>query len=170
MSAELQPLRSEPLAAKLHVITRVTNRLQEHLVNACRRYFDRAPGWVLLTTRGRKTGLAREVLLPCERFAEGLIVISTYGRRANWFRNLERDPAVTVTCGGWRLPGRAEVVDDVERKQSLVTVHPFFVPAPVFPLNAIHRTLLRPLLVAFLRWWVRPRPVILIRCSGPPSA
>jgi deazaflavin-dependent oxidoreductase (nitroreductase family) len=169
MSAEPQPVRSEPLAAKLHVITRLTNRLQGHLVNACRRYFDRAPGWVLLTTRGRKSGLPREVLLPCERFAQGLIVISTYGRQANWLRNIERDAAVTVTCAGWRLPARAEVIDDVERKQSLITAHPFFAPLPVFPLNAIHRTLLRPLLVAFLRWWVRPRPVILIHCSSSPT-
>src|ERR1700687_4408732 len=75
---------SEPLIAKFHFITRITNRLQGVVVRVFRRYFERAPGWVLLTTRGRKSGLPREVLLPCERFEEGLLIISTYGSRSNW--------------------------------------------------------------------------------------
>ena len=155
----------EPFAARLHFVTRVTNRLQGFVVTALRRYFERAPGWVLLTTRGRTTGLPREVLLPCERFTEGLIIISTYARRSNWIRNIERDPAVTITCAGWVLPARAEIIDDVETKRSLVSAHPFFAPAPVIPINTIHITLLRPLLIAFLRRWVPPRPVVLVRAT-----
>jgi hypothetical protein len=95
-----------------------------------------------------------------------MIVISTYSRRSNWIRNIERDPAVQITCAGWILPARAEIVDDLETKQSLVTAHSFFAPAPIFPLNFIHITVLRPLTVAFLRWWVTHRPVILIRSDG----
>ena len=40
-----------------------------------RGYFERSPGWVLLTTLGRKTGLDREALVPCERSADAIIVI-----------------------------------------------------------------------------------------------
>jgi deazaflavin-dependent oxidoreductase (nitroreductase family) len=161
----------EPFAARLHFITRVTDRLQTYvIIKVFRRYFERAPGWLLLTTRGRKTGLPREVLLPCERFREGLIIISTYGRRSNWIRNLEGDSAVTVICGGWALPARAEIIDDVKTKRSLVSAHPFFPPAPVFPINTIHVTLLRPITIALLRWWVTSRPVVLIRLALPSSA
>jgi deazaflavin-dependent oxidoreductase (nitroreductase family) len=153
----------EPLVARFHFVTRLTSRVQAIFVKLLRRYFVRVPGWVLLTTRGRRTGLPREVLLPCERFHDGMIVISTYGRRSNWIQNIERDPAVQITCAGWVLPTRAEIVDDVETKRALVTAHPFFPPAPVFPLNLIHITVLRPLTIAFLRRWVVHRPVIVIR-------
>ena len=128
-----------------------------------RRYFERAPGWVLHTTTGRKTGLPREVLLPCERFPGGMIILSTYGTRSNWMRNVARDPNVTVTSAGWVLDARAEIVDDLETKRHLVTAHPFFAPAPFGFLNVLHRTLLRPLMIAFLRWWVSNRPVVIVR-------
>ena len=153
---------TEPLVARFYFVTRFTSRLQALLVRLLRRYFVRAPGWILLTTRGRRTGLPREVLLPCERFQDGILVISTYDRRSNWIRNIERNPAVQITSAGWVLPARAEIVDDLETKRALVTAHPFFPPAPVFPLNLIHITLLRPLTIAFLRRWVVHRPVILI--------
>ena len=109
-------------------------------------------------------------MLPCERFREGLIIISTYGRRSNWIRNIEGDAAVAVTCAGWSLPARAEIIDDLETKRSLVSAHPYFPPAPVFPINTIHVTLLRPVTIALLRWWVTARPVVLIRLAFAPSA
>jgi deazaflavin-dependent oxidoreductase (nitroreductase family) len=158
---------TEPFAARLHFVTRYTSRVQNVLVRVFRRYFERAPGWVLLTTRGRKTGLPREVLLPCERFADGLLILSTYARRSNWMRNLAREPAVRITAGGLVLAARAEIVDDLEAKRALVTAHPFFAPAPFGLLNALHRTLLRPLTVAFLRRWVTDRPVVVVRPVGP---
>ncbi|MGH7818183.1 MAG: nitroreductase family deazaflavin-dependent oxidoreductase, partial [Candidatus Binatia bacterium] len=124
---------------------------------------ERAPGWVLLTTRGRRTGIPREVLLPCERMHDGLFVISTYGFQSNWIRNVAEDPRVSVTAAGWVLPGRAEIVRDLDAKRALVAAYPFFPAAPVGPLNWLHRTLLRPLTKAFLRWWVTSRPVVVIR-------
>jgi deazaflavin-dependent oxidoreductase (nitroreductase family) len=136
---------------------------QNAIVRLFHRYFEQAPGWVLLTTRGRKTGLPRRVLLPCERFPGGLIISSTYGRRSHWIRNIAKDPAVQITSGGWVLSGRAEIVEDLERKLALVSEHPFFPPAPVAPLHAVLRTVLRPLLVGLLRLWVRPRPLVVIR-------
>jgi deazaflavin-dependent oxidoreductase (nitroreductase family) len=157
---------TEPLVARFYFVTHFTSRVQAMLVRRFRRYFVRAPGWVLLTTRGRRTGLLREVLLPCERFQDGILVISTYDRRSNWIRNIERNPAVQITCAGWVLPAHAEIVDDLETKRALVTAHPYFPPAPVLPLNLIHITLLRPLTIAFLRRWVVHRPVILIRPAG----
>jgi deazaflavin-dependent oxidoreductase (nitroreductase family) len=154
---------AEPLAARLYFIPRLIRWPQTVIVRLFRRYFERAPGWMLLTTTGRKTRLPREVLLPCERFADALFTISTYGRRSDWIRNILNDPDVQVTCAGWRVRARAEVIDDLEAKQAIVSAHPFFPAAPIAPLNFLHRTLLRPIWVPFLRWWVRSRPVVVIR-------
>jgi len=155
--------RREPLAAYLHFIPLALRRPQNALVRLFRHYLERAPGWVLLTTTGRKTGLPREVLLPCERTPDALILISTYGWRAHWLRNIQHDPVVRVTGGALLLEGRAEIVEDVERKRAIVAADPFLPLAPFSWVHAIARTLLRPLLVLFLRRWVTPRPVVLVR-------
>ncbi len=153
----------EPFAARLHFIPMAMRGPQNALVRVLRRYFERAPGWVLLTTRGRKSGLPREVLLPCERSAEFLLVISTYGWRAHWLRNIQRDPDVRVSCGGWIASAHAEIVEDLDQKRSLAQAHPFFPPAPFALVHAVLRTLLRPVLVRLLRIWVAPRPMVVIR-------
>jgi deazaflavin-dependent oxidoreductase (nitroreductase family) len=170
----------EPFAARLHFIPMALRRPQNALVRLLRRYFERAPGWVLLTTRGRKTGLPREVLLPCERSSGLLVIISTYGWRSHWIRNIQRNPEVQVTCAGWLVSGRAEIVEDLDRKRSLVRAHPFFPVAPFAVVHAVLRTLLRPVLVRLLSLWVAPRPVVVIRperegagsprtAAGPPE-
>jgi deazaflavin-dependent oxidoreductase (nitroreductase family) len=156
-------MTQEPFAARLHFVATAIRRPQAALVGFLRRYFERAPGWVLLTTTGRKTGLPREVLLPCERSRDAVIVISTYGWRSHWIRNLKRDPRARITAGGWVLSGRAEVIEDLERKYSIVGENPFFPAAPFAIVHAVLRTLLRPLLVRFLRRWVSPRPIVVIR-------
>ncbi len=155
--------QARPLAANLHFLPRALKPVQDGLTRLLRRYFEQAPGWVLLTHTGRKTGLPREVLLPCERWGDHLYVISTYGRQSDWIRNIARNSAVKVTAAGWVLAAQAEIVDDLEAKQAVVSAHPFFVPLPIAPLNLLHRTLLRPLSVGFLRWWVRRRPIVVIR-------
>ena len=156
-------VRPEPFAARLHFIPRAIRRLQSAIIRLVRRYFEQAPGWVLLTTTGRRTGVPREVLLPCERTHDALIVISTYADRSDWMRNIRRDPRVRVTCGRWVIRARAEVVDDLETKRAIVSAHPFFAPMPFTWLNLLHRTVLRLPMVTFLRWWVRLRPVVVIR-------
>jgi deazaflavin-dependent oxidoreductase (nitroreductase family) len=158
-----QPAPPEPFAARLHVIPRTIRPVQAAIVRTFRRYFEQAPGWVLLTTTGRRSGLPREVMLPCERTPEFLYILSTYGRRSNWIRNLERRPAVRITAAGWVLDATAEIVDDLAAKQALVTARPFFAPMPFGWLNWLHRTVLRIPMVAFLRWWVRSRPIVVVR-------
>jgi deazaflavin-dependent oxidoreductase (nitroreductase family) len=159
----MQRNESQPFAARLHFLPRAIRPIQHTIVRVFRRYFEQAPGWVLLTTTGRRTGLPREVLLPCERWRDAMIVISTYGFQSDWIRNMRRNPRVTVTCAGWVLPARAEIVEDLAAKRSIVLMHPFFAPAPFGVLNFLHRTVLRPLTLLFLRWWVKRRPVVVIR-------
>ncbi len=160
----------EPFGARLHFLPRLIRPIQGAIVGAFHSYFERAPGWMLLTTRGRRTGLPREVLLPCVRTPSEIITMSTYGRRSDWIRNLAKEPAVRVTCAGRVVPARAEIVDDLARKRALVTAHPFFAPAPFVIVNAVVLTLFRPLWVAFLRRWVRMRPVVVLHLDEPTTA
>jgi deazaflavin-dependent oxidoreductase (nitroreductase family) len=158
--------RDEPITAHLYFVPRALRRPQAALVQRLRPYFERAPSWVLLTTRGRKTGLPREVLLPCWRSDEAILVISTYGWRSQWIRNLREDPSVRVTCGGRVLPGWAEVVEDPEARRTLIGEHPFFPAAPFAIAHALLRTPLRPALVGLLRRWVETRPIVVIRLGA----
>jgi deazaflavin-dependent oxidoreductase (nitroreductase family) len=156
-------MKQEPLAAHLYFIPRALRRPQAAIVEWLRAYFEQAPGWVLLTTRGRKTGLPREVLLPCGRSADSIVVISTYGWRSHWIRNLREDPDVQVTCAGWPLRATAEIIEDLEAKQSTLAAIPFFPPAPFVWVHAVLCTILRPVLIFLLRRWVIPRPIVVIR-------
>ena len=156
----------EPFAARLHFVPRTLRRPHAWLVRVLHGYFERAPGWVILTTRGRRTRLPREVLLPCERTADAIIVISTYHWRSDWIRNLRKDPQVRVTCAGWVLPARAEIVEDVAAKRAIIGAHPFFPGAPFVVVHAVLRTVLRPLLVLAMQRWVAPRPLVVIRREG----
>jgi deazaflavin-dependent oxidoreductase (nitroreductase family) len=158
-------MRPEPIAARLHFIPRALRGAHRTLIAMFRNYFERAPGWVLLTTRGRKTGLPREVLLPCARTDDTIVVMSTYGERSDWMRNLRKDPLVSVSHRGRILPARAEVVEDLPRKREIVTRHPFFAPAPFLIVHAIALTVLRPFVILFLRRWVTPRPVVLLHVA-----
>jgi deazaflavin-dependent oxidoreductase (nitroreductase family) len=164
--AAAAPPTREPFAARLHFVPRALRRPHAWLVRALRGYFERAPGWVILTTRGRRTGLPREVLLPCERTPDALIVISTYHWRSDWIRNLRDDPRVSVTCAGWIIPARAEVIEDPAAKRALISAHPFFPAAPFVVVHAVLRTILRPLLLPWMRRWVAPRPLVVIRREG----
>jgi len=153
----------EPFGARLYFVARDFRRLHAGFQRLLRPYFERAPGWVFLTTRGRKSGLPREVLLPCERTPGFIIVISTFHWRSDWIRNLRKDPEVTVTCAGWIVNGRAEIVEAPASKRAIITRHPFFPTAPLLPVHAVLRTILRPLLLLWMRRWVTPRPMVLIR-------
>ncbi len=155
----------EPWAARLHVVARAIRPPQEVLVSLFRRQVERSPHWVLLTTRGRRTGLPREVLLPCARDGRRVLVISTYGRRSAWIRNLEACPEVELTARGRKVPGRAEIVDDVARKQELAAEMPFLPLAPLGFVQSLARGPLRGPAIAWLERWVTPRPVVVIEIA-----
>jgi deazaflavin-dependent oxidoreductase (nitroreductase family) len=153
----------EPFAVRLHGFARAIRRPQAALVAFLRKDLERAPHWVLLTTRGRKSGLPREVLLPCARADERVLVISTYARRSAWIKNIEACPDVKLSANGVTRDGTAEIVDDLARKRALVEELPFIPLAPSLWLQAAVRGPLRRLALPWLRRWVEPRPVVLIR-------
>jgi deazaflavin-dependent oxidoreductase (nitroreductase family) len=78
-----------------------------------------AENFCYLTTTGRVTGRPHEIeiwfsLVPETRT---LYMLAGGGDRADWVRNLRREPAVTVHFSGERLKGEARVVEDGEEDE-----------------------------------------------------
>jgi deazaflavin-dependent oxidoreductase (nitroreductase family) len=60
---------------------------------------------LLLTHRGRKSGLLHETALEViryERANDTSVVISAWGERSDWFRNIQHSPALQIETGGHR--------------------------------------------------------------------
>lgn len=75
---------------------------------------------VELTTRGRRSGEPRTVLLTAPIHGDGkYVVVASRGgddRHPAWFLNLRADPDVEVAMqGGPRVPMRARIADPAER-------------------------------------------------------
>lgn len=86
-----------------------------------KRWFFRAPVWVYrarlgflfghrmlyLVTRGRRSGMPRETVLEATQYdpvAGLVVVVSGWGERADWYRNLQAGPAIEIRFGGRRYP------------------------------------------------------------------
>ncbi len=152
---------SEPFAAKLHLITWPVSRLNRLRIKLLSGYYRRSSGWVVLTTSGRRTGLPRQTLLPCGRRDGEIVVISTYGWRSDWIRNIRKNPRVTVTRDGAVVDAVAEIVEDLERKRRIVSENPM-IPIPFEFARAIAFGPMRAVTTRFLRRWVTSRPVVVI--------
>jgi deazaflavin-dependent oxidoreductase (nitroreductase family) len=69
-----------------------------------------------LTTVGRVTGRPHEIEIWFSLVAQTrtLYMLAGGGDRADWVKNLRREPAVTVRIAGEVLKGKARVVEDAE--------------------------------------------------------
>jgi deazaflavin-dependent oxidoreductase (nitroreductase family) len=77
-----------------------------------RRLAGYAPWWVLLETRGRRTGEPRTTPLARGPRDGGVVWISSvHGRHASWVRNVEATPEVRVKLSGRWHRGHATVAD-----------------------------------------------------------
>ena len=73
---------------------------------------------LLLTTIGRKSGLARCIPLPYFRDGERYLLVASYGgnaRNPEWIANIETNPEVQVQCGRRRWSARARIAQADER-------------------------------------------------------
>ncbi|MFI9505278.1 nitroreductase family deazaflavin-dependent oxidoreductase [Nocardia sp. NPDC052566] len=80
-------------------------------------------GLIAVTTRGRRSGQPRTVLLShYSRADDGYVVIGTHGasrRQPAWYYNISADPRVTVTADGRTRPMLAHIIDNPERRHLL---------------------------------------------------
>jgi deazaflavin-dependent oxidoreductase (nitroreductase family) len=73
---------------------------------------------LLLTTRGRKTGLLRTVPLPYFRDGERYLLVGSFGGNAKnpaWIGNLEAHPDAQIQVGHRKLAVRASLAQGEER-------------------------------------------------------
>jgi deazaflavin-dependent oxidoreductase (nitroreductase family) len=67
---------------------------------------------LVLTTRGRSSGQPRHVVLEWRRHGSKYYVVSAWGKRPHWYRNLLAAPMVTVQYGNRVFRARATPVQD----------------------------------------------------------
>jgi deazaflavin-dependent oxidoreductase (nitroreductase family) len=70
---------------------------------------------LLLTTKGRKSGLPRVTPLQYEEINGDYYLGSARGLKADWLRNIQFNPDVEIRVGARRLRGTAEVITDPSR-------------------------------------------------------
>lgn len=86
-------------------------------------------GWVFghrllyLAHRGRTSGRRREVVLEAVRWdprTPEVTVVSAWGARSDWFRNIQAAPALELRIGGQRWPApEHRVLDAAEMRAAL---------------------------------------------------
>jgi deazaflavin-dependent oxidoreductase (nitroreductase family) len=94
-------------------------------------------GWViggrilLLTTTGRKSGMARTTPLQYERHQEKYVIGSARGLKADWVQNLLKDEKVSIQVGRRKEHAVGQVVTDHESvadfMQQRYANHPLFI-------------------------------------------
>lgn len=65
-----------------------------------------------VTTQGRNSGLARHTILEYRRHGSKLYVVSGWGDKPHWVKNISKTPAVTVQFGQQELGANATIVSD----------------------------------------------------------
>ncbi len=80
-------------------------------------------GWLLghrlllLTHTGRRSGLRRQTVLEVVDYRNPgpeVVVVSAFGRNADWFRNIEAKPDEDVTVGSHHFPAAHRILDEQE--------------------------------------------------------
>ena len=67
---------------------------------------------MILTTKGRESGSPRHLIVEYRRHGSKLYVVAGWGADADWYRNVQREPRVTIQHGARIMDARARLVDD----------------------------------------------------------
>lgn len=102
---------------KYRVVNGVQKRLLNPVVRAGLERGLRVPGYALLETTGRRSGLRRTTPVGDGLEGDTFWIVAEHGRRAAYVRNLEADPRVRVRVRGrWRT-GTARVLPDDDPRE-----------------------------------------------------
>jgi deazaflavin-dependent oxidoreductase (nitroreductase family) len=106
---------------KLRVVRLVQGRLLNPVVRAVISRVP-VPGWALLETTGRRTGLPRTTPVGDGLDGSTFWIVAEHGRRAAYVRNLETNPRVRVRVRGRWRSGTAHVLpdDDPRERQRII--------------------------------------------------
>ncbi|MBO8193525.1 nitroreductase family deazaflavin-dependent oxidoreductase [Streptomyces oryzae] len=98
---------------------RVVTALQRRVVNPLTR---RLPGQILLETTGRVTGRPRRTPVGGRRVGQEFWLVSEYGTRSQYVRNIQADPRVRVRLSGRWYAGTAHLLPDDDPVARLATL------------------------------------------------
>jgi deazaflavin-dependent oxidoreductase (nitroreductase family) len=102
---------------KFRLVTFVQGRVFNPVVKAVLRRVP-VPGWALLETTGRKTGLPRATPVGDGLDGSTFWIVSEHGRKSAYVRNIEADPRVRVRVRGrWRTGTAYLMPDDDPRER-----------------------------------------------------
>ncbi|MFD4508319.1 nitroreductase/quinone reductase family protein [Streptomyces sp. NPDC058457] len=88
---------------------RATTAFQRHIANPLTRLL---PFQTLLETRGRVSGEPRRTPLGGRRVGESFWLVSEFGTKSQYVRNIQADPRVRVRIGGRWHHGTAHLLPD----------------------------------------------------------
>jgi deazaflavin-dependent oxidoreductase (nitroreductase family) len=77
-----------------------------------KRVAGRVPWWVLLETRGRRSGERRHTPVTNGLRGATLWIVAEHGHGANYVKNIEADPRVRVLVQGRWRDGIAHILED----------------------------------------------------------
>jgi len=98
---------------------RVATLFQRHVANPLSR---RLPKQVLLETTGRKSGQPRQTPVGGRRVGDEFWLVSEFGERSQYIRNIQADPAVRVRIDGQWHTGTANLLPDDDAVARLRTL------------------------------------------------
>ncbi|MFC1442811.1 nitroreductase/quinone reductase family protein [Streptacidiphilus sp. N1-10] len=98
---------------------RTVTAFQRRIVNPVAR---RMPGQVLLETTGRKSGLPRRTPVGGRRIGDAFWLVSEYGDKSHYVRNIQADPQVRVRLKGVWHTGTAHLLPDDDVRARLRTL------------------------------------------------
>ncbi len=79
--------------------------------------------FLLLNHIGRKTGLPRQAVIEIARYdpeTRTYYVASGFGKRSDWYRNVQAHPDVTIQIGNKRMRARARLLTPEESAEEMV--------------------------------------------------
>ncbi|MER6162126.1 nitroreductase/quinone reductase family protein [Streptomyces sp. NPDC001868] len=106
-------------AAPMELKQRVVTAFQRHVANPVLR---RIPLQTVLETTGRTSGLPRRTPIGGRRVGDTFWLVSEYGEKSHYIRNIKADPSVRVRIRGRWHEGTAHLLPDddpVARLRSL---------------------------------------------------
>jgi len=106
---------------KFHVVRFTQRRLMNPMVRGVLVRGLRIPGYALLETTGRTSGLPRRTPVGDGLDGDTFWIVAEHGRRADYVRNLEANPRVRVLVRGrWRAGTAVPIPDDDTRERQRI--------------------------------------------------
>ncbi len=84
---------------------------------------------MVLTTRGHRSGMTRHTPIDYRQHGSKVYLLSAWGERPTWFRNIQADPNVKVQQGRKVYAARARIVDNPG--EALRVLHLFRRTSPI---------------------------------------